>query len=297
MSIEHPPAPEAVEEPDRSWLDEPPVVHGTWQSSVERADDVLSPAAVANLHDLLDRAGDPPMAIPVMWHLAAFTPRSPQAELSPDGHPRTGAFLPPMAGRQRMFAGSRVRRRGVLRPGDPLERISRVTSIDVKRGRAGELVFVGVRQLLTGPRGWVCQDDTIVYREPAPLRTPPPAAAEPDPWTRTRIIDAPLLFRYSAITYNAHRIHYDRSYACDVEGYPGLVVHGPLQATLLADLAGRHVPEDLIVDFSFRATAPAFDTADYELTGRPTAGAVELTGRSGGAVTMRATARLKESRD
>ncbi|SIM46639.1 FAS1-like dehydratase domain-containing protein [Micromonospora cremea] len=293
MSGGHTPTPEAVEEPDRSWLEEPSVVHGAWQASVERAEDVLSPTAVTNLHHLLDRAGDPPQAIPVMWHLVAFTPRCPQAELSPDGHPWTGSFLPPMAARQRMFAGSRVRRQGVLRSGDVLEQVSRVTSVDVKHGRAGELVFVGVRHLLTGPSGWICQDDTIVYREPAPLRTPPPAD-EPGPWTMTKVVDPVLLFRYSAITYNAHRIHYDRSYACDVEGYPGLVVHGPLQATLLADLAGRHVPEHLIADFSFRATAPAFDTADFEMTGRPIAGGVELTGRSGGAVTMRATARLKE---
>lgn len=109
-----------------------------------------------------------------------------------------------------------------------------------------------------------------------------------------RRIGPPLLFRYSAITYNAHRIHYDRDYARDVEGYPGLLVHGPLQATLLADLAGRHLPEEEIIDFRYRATAPAFDTADYELSASPVDGGVALTGRSAGVVTMRGTAHLEE---
>ena len=280
--------------------------YGSWRATVQEAHDVVEASAVTNLHHLLDRPGDPPPALPILWHLAAFREQCPQADLSPDGHPRTGDFLPPMSGRQRMFAGSRIRRGGALLVGDALHRVSRVVAVDVKHGRSGEMVFVGVRHLITGPNGWVWQNDTIVYREPAgptaaPRRPEPPEPAGPArpaepsrPWLVTRRIDPPLLFRYSAITYNAHRIHYDRDYARDVEGYPGLLVHGPLQATLLADLAGRHLPEEEIIDFGYRATAPAFDTADYELSAGPVDGGVALTGRSAGVVTMRATAHLEE---
>lgn len=282
------------QQPDSSWLEQPAVTHGAWRASVEQRRDVVDPIAVLNLHQLLDRPGGPPEALPILWHLVAFREQGAQAELSPDGHPRTGTFLPPMSGRQRMFAGSRIRRAGALLVGDELDRQSRVVGIDVKNGRAGELVFVTVRHVITGPNGWVQQDDSLVYREPIALQIPARSQEPADPWRLTRRIDPALLFRYSAITYNAHRIHYDRDYARVVGGYPGLVVHGPLQATFLAELAGRHLTEEAIDDFSFRATAPAFDTADFEAAARPGAGGVVLTGRSDGVITMQATAHVTE---
>lgn len=282
------------QQPDRSWLEQPAVSYGAWRACVEERRDVVDPIAVLNLHQLLDRPGEPPEALPILWHLVAFREQGAHAELSPDGHPRTGTFLPPMSGRQRMFAGSRIHRAGALLVGDGLHRVSRVVDVEVKNGRAGELVFVTVRHFITGPNGWVQQDDSLVYREPIALQIPARSPDPADPWRLTYRIDPALLFRYSAITYNAHRIHYDRDYARVVAGYPGLVVHGPLQATFLADLAGRHLADEAIDDFTFKATAPAFDTADFEAAARPSAGGVALTGRSDDVITMQATAHVTD---
>ena len=244
---------------------------------MEERDDRVPEAAAGAMHDLLDRQGDRPTAatpLPLLWHWLAFLPQAKQADLGADGHPRTGSFLPPAHGRSRMYAGATITRTGNLRVGERLHRASTVASVVSKKGKTGELTFVTVHHDLTSHDSLderrISEDQDIVYRDPGPTKAPSPTATgDVDPgdpdwvWGRHVAIDPTLLFRFSALTYNAHRIHYDRDYATGVEGYPGLVVHGPLQAMLLADALERLYPDRFITSFQFRAVAPAFD--DYSL--------------------------------
>jgi len=247
-------------------------------SSLHERDRVSARAALA-LHDLLEAAGEPPQEgdlLPVLWHWLAFPPRARQSELGRDGHPTTGTFLPPTGGRQRMFAGATVVTSGRLAVEERLGRTSSVSEVRETRGRSGSLVFVTVDRQLRGTAGTVQERDTVVYKEggsaPQVPVTEPLVGEDAAAWTWVRSVpaDPVLLFRFSALTYNAHRIHYDRDYAVGVEGYPGLVVHGPLQALLLADLAGRVLPGRTVSEFSFRSHAPVFDGAPLELRARPT---------------------------
>lgn len=267
-----------------------------WEPSVDEADDVVTVAAVAALHGLLDAPGPAPAAgesVPPLWHWLAFLPRAPQRELGPDGHPRRGTFLPPVALPGRMFAGGRLTFAG----GGPLvgavaRRSSSVVSVEEKSGRSGELVFVTVRHELSGG---VVEEQDLVYREPAAPMAPDDAAGAPPPgewaWAWDLPIDPTLLFRFSALTYNAHRIHYDRAYATAVEGYPGLVVHGPLQAVALAELCRRHAPTRSLATFRFRALRPAFDDGPLQLRGTPGAHEIGLAAHDhAGRPTMTATA-------
>lgn len=271
-----------------------PLTYGDWVAVPERRPDVVRADAMANLHDLLDRPGRPPTTVPLLWHWLAFTPRARQADLGLDGHPRTGTFLPPMPGRRRMFAGATVTRRGLISAGDPLEQVSAVTAVQPKVGRSGTMVFVTVERKVTGPHGSVVEVDTIVYREgngALPHHDPDPSEWA---WRRLVTVDPTMLFRFSALTYNAHRIHYDRTYATEVEGYPGLVVHGPLQAVLLADLADRHAIGAEPSSISFRATAPAFDIGDFVVCMSPVGDHLNLVARSNGVTTMIATVTTEE---
>ena len=265
----------------------------SWEPVVEETADALTPAVAAAMHGLLDAPGAPPGPgdpVPLLWHWLTFLPRTPQRDLGPDGHPRPGSFLPPASGR-RMFAGGQVSRGDRdLRVGEELARRSVVTGVREKTGRSGSLVFVTVNHELSGRDGLSVTDvQDIVYRPPAP---PPSAAsaapaANPTPAAPTADIggaggdgddgwdwgldlrpDPTLLFRFSALTYNAHRIHYDRTYATEVEGYPGLVVHGPLQAIALAELCRRNVPGRPLRTFRFRAVSPAFDGRPLRFRGR-----------------------------
>lgn len=268
-----------------------------WQPETEDAADVVTAAMAAALHGLLDAPGPPPAAsdpLPPLWHWLAFSPRVPQRKLGDDGHPRTGHFLPPVAGR-RMWAGGRLTfaeatsdgsaAAGGLRVGEPLHRRSRVTDVAEKEGRSGRLVFVTVDHRL-GPNPTAATRDgidppvhevqDIVYRPPvdassASAASPPsgpPADVGQWDWGLDLEPDATMLFRFSALTYNAHRIHYDRAYATEVEGYPGLVVHGPLQAIALADLCRRHLADRPLTSFRFRGVRPAFDGRLLRLRGR-----------------------------
>ena len=249
-----------------------------WAPTVLHERDRVTVAAAGALHDLLEAPGQRPQEgdpLPVLWHWLAFPPRGRQSELGPDGHPATGTFLPPTGGRQRMFAGATVTASGQLPVEAPLERASSVSDVREKHGRSGPLLFVTVDRELSGAGATVQQRDTIVYKDapsaPAvPVADPEAADAAAWPWTRTVPVDPVLLFRFSALTYNAHRIHYDRDYAVGVEGYPGLVVHGPLQALLLADLAARVRPGATVTRFAFRSHAPVFDRAPLELRARTT---------------------------
>jgi 3-methylfumaryl-CoA hydratase len=160
-----------------------------------------------------------------------------------------------------------------LRVGEPITRTSRIASVKHKEGRTGSLVFVVVRHEIANPAGLaITEEHDIVYRDrarPGESALEPPAAPAEAAWERTICPDDVLLFRYSALTFNGHRIHYDRRYATEVEGYPGLVVHGPLIATLLLDALRRNIPEAQVASFEFRAVSPLFDTASFAVCGAP----------------------------
>lgn len=237
--------------------------------------------------------------LPPLWHWLYFLPIHQMSEVGPDGHAERGGFLPPVPLPRRMWAGSRFRFHHPLRVGETVQRASRVQSVEHKAGRSGDLVFVRVEHTFSNTHGLALSEEhDIVYREAAEPGAQPPAA-KPAPvdaaWERTIRPDPVLLFRYSALTFNSHRIHYDRSYVTEIEGYPGLVVHGPLIATLLIDLLRRECPEATIRDFSFRAVKPLFDTEEFAVCGAPDEDGKTVhlwTRDSAGALTMEARATL-----
>ena len=230
-------------------------------------------AATLDRDDPEPRPGD---ALPPLWHWLYFLPVHRQSELGPDGHARRGGFLPPVPLPRRMWAGGRFEFHRPLRIGETVERVSRILDVRYKEGRTGPLVFVVVRHQIGDA---ITEEQDIVYRDSgaAPRAAsvghrPPPQAA----WQRVIHPDDVLLFRYSALTFNGHRIHYDRRYATEVEGYPGLVVHGPLLATLLLDLLRRNLPQLNVARFTFRANSPLFDIAPFAVCGQPQGDNVSL---------------------
>ena len=196
-------------------------------------------------------------------HWLHFLPREPMHDLGPDGHAARGGFLPPADHLpRRMWAGSRLVFHRPMRAGMPVTRVSTIASVRPKTGATGTLLFVTVRHEIseTGGDHLLTDEHDIVYREAGgPAVRPAPDAGPDGPFCRSLVPDPVMLFRYSALTFNGHRIHYDRPYVMDVEGYPGLVVHGPLIATLLLDHAMESRPGSHPVQFSFRAMSPAFD--------------------------------------
>jgi len=214
--------------------------------------------------DLLDAPR--PEQLPPLWHWLVLLGHPAGSNTGADGHPASGPFLPPIPGRRRMFAGGRLRQDAPIPLGAELSSRATVSDVTVKTGRSGEMAFVTVRTELAvdgAPVGVEEQD--IVYRsEPpgTPPRTlPPPETDQPEPegeWRLELATDPVLLFRFSALTYNGHRIHYDKQYATDTEGYPGLVVHGPLLALLALELPRRHAPERAVRSFEYRLVRPAF---------------------------------------
>ena len=247
-----------------------------WEGRSETLRDEVTAAPVRNLSATLDRDDplpQPGTELPPLWHWLYFLPAQRHSELGPDGHPRRGGFLPPVPLPRRMWAGGRLTWHAPLRVGEAIERTSRIASVTHKSGRSGDLVFVLVQHEVRNAQGLaVSEEHDIVYRPLAQPGdpTPAPQAAPTDaPWSREIVPDPVLLFRYSALTFNGHRIHYDRSYVTEVEGYPGLIVHGPLIATLLVDLARRQRPEATLRSFSFRAVRPTFDLHPFRVNGKP----------------------------
>ncbi len=268
-----------------------------WSPSIDVAGDAVSLFAARALHDLLDAQTPLPDVgdeLALLWHWLAFPPRARQSDLGADGHPPTGAFLPPMNGRRRMYSGGSVQSRAPLRVGQPLRRTSTVTSVQRKQGRSGELNFVEIGSEVTD------DDDSSLLSERADLvylpstsRPVPTVAAPMSTWDAEVVVpmSTSMLFRFSALTYNAHRIHYDRDYAVGVEGYRALVVHGPLQALLLAGVAASLVAPAAVRAIEFRAVAAAYDTDELVLRARDGGAAgVELGAFSAGVQTMRAIA-------
>ncbi|TXH29457.1 MAG: acyl-CoA dehydrogenase, partial [Elusimicrobia bacterium] len=241
----------------------------------------LSPAlaAAATLDDTWTtlQQGSP---LPPLWHWFYFLPCVPQALLDRDGHPQRGGFMPPIPYPRRMFAGARLRFHRPLLIGRPARREAVIRDIRQKSGRSGPLAFVSVScGFYQGDVLCIEEEQEIVYREPGPPLAAPERAEWPPlaagSWSRIVTPDSRLLFRFSALTFNAHRIHYDRPYARDEEGYPGLVVQGPLTAVLLMQLLRGRVAEE-VSEFSFRGLGPLCDVAPFRLCG----------GRSGDTVSV-----------
>lgn len=244
------------------------------------------------------KAGDP---LPAGWHGLYFLPRFGPEELRPDGTPRDAGVVPPMPLSRRMFAGERLRFHRPIHIGDELRRETELADIALKTGATGTLVFATVLSRIFAPGGLALEEERrTVFREEvkpgernqAPRREEAPADV---PWRKRVAPDPVLLFRFSALTFNSHRIHYDRRWAMEVEGYPGLVVHGPLTSTLLIDFARDRNPGRAVRVYSTQARAPLFDTAPFELRGRPSADGLgcELWAVSPeGAVAMSAQAEL-----
>ena len=248
----------------------------SWQGRVETLTDVVSLQPVRALAALLDRQDDYRVGdeLPPPAHWLYFLPAARQSELGDDGHPRRGGFLPPVPLPRRMWAGSRIDFHRTLQVGEQISRTSRIAAVSSKQGRSGSLVFVRVaHEIRSGEALAITEEQDIVYRDaPQSSAAPAPTPAPGEPlWRREIVPDPVLLFRYSALTFNAHRIHYDRHYATQVEHYPGLVVHGPLIATLLLDLVHRSRPAARVRRFSFRAVSPLFDLARFFVCGKPDA--------------------------
>lgn len=219
------------------------------------------------------KEGDP---VPPGYHLTYFPSTARPGRLALDGLPTDAGVLPKMPFPRRMYAGTNIAFHDTVKVGDKLRRETELTSIDLREGASGALIFtVQTRRIFT-PRGLaIVEEGQTVFREEVPKgaksgipkREEPPAGL---PWSRTHKADPVSLFRYSALTFNPHRIHYDRPYAMEVEGYPGLVVHGPYSQQLLIDLARDNMKGKRMTSFVQRARAPLFDTKPFTLVGRPT---------------------------
>ncbi|WP_185723436.1 FAS1-like dehydratase domain-containing protein [Burkholderia cepacia] len=220
-------------------------------------------------HPIVPAAGD--TLLPA-WHWLYFWSIAQHAELGQDGHPRKGGFLPDLGLPRRMWAGGRLAFERPLTIGTNATRTSRVLSIERKEGRSGTLGFVTVEHVIeSAGEVAIREEHDIVYRGPAApgAAAPPPKAAPDDAqWQRDITPDEIMLFRYSALTFNGHRIHYDRTYVRDVEGYPDLVVHGPLISTLLLDLVTRSLPDATVVEYAYRAVRPTFLGNTFSVCGR-----------------------------
>ena len=247
-----------------------------WVGKTETVSGEITPVPMAALSATLDmdaplpKRGDP---LPPLWHWLYFLPIYRQSDLGLEGHSIKGGFLPPVGLPRRMWAGGRFEFQRPLRVGETFTRTSRVGSVQHKEGRTGSLVFVVARHEIGNAEGTaVMEEQDIVYRDnPKARDTAPesPQAPRGAKWERVIRPDDVLLFRYSALTFNAHRIHYDWRYATQREGYPGLVVHGPLIAMLLLDLLRRNMRDAIVTRFSFRAVSPLFDTGPFWVCGKP----------------------------
>ena len=248
----------------RKWI-------GRSETQSDRIDTVRAQAMQRLIEDpeALLEAGDP---LPPLWHWLYFWHVARQSDLGPDGHAARGGLLPPVTLPTRMWAGSRLAFLRPLKVGAEAERVSTVTEVVEKHGRSGRLVFVTVHHRLSDGEGpCIEEEQDIVYRhatsggvsassEPAPAIIPWRMPVTPDPV---------MLFRYSALTMNGHRIHYDHKYCAEVEGFPGLVVHGPLMATLMMELVRRNKPGMVARSFDFRAFSTIFDIAPFTVGGKP----------------------------
>ena len=269
-----------------------------WIGKKERHQDRATAWPVAALSATLDRREAPPpngAEIPPGWHWLYFLDTTPASELGTDGHPKRGGFLPPVRLPRRMWAGGRIEFHAPICIGEPLLRESEILSVEPKQGRSGSLVFVTVRHTVSCAGAIaVVEEHDIVYREAARPDDPPPSS-KPAPqsaaWQRTVVGDPVLLFRFSALIFNAHRIHYDIDF-CREEGYPGLIVHGPLQTLLILDLCRRNDTRP-VRRLDYRALLPVFHGELFTVNGEPDANGASVklwTANAAGRYAMTATA-------
>lgn len=267
-----------------------------WIGREEVVVDRLSADLVRKYHATVDFPGDPPgegEAAPQLIHFCLAQPAAPTAGLGPDGHPARGGFLPPVPLPRRMWAGGEISFLRELRVGQEICRVSRIENVQLKEGRTGALCFVTIRHLLVADNAPAIEErQDVVYRGlDAPgaggkALAPAPKGAH----RRTTRAEAPLLFRYSALTFNGHRIHYDRRYVTQIEGYPGLIVHGPLQAALLCNYA-LELRGERPTRFRFRGLSPLFDDDIFTLHASPLEDGFKLwTATENGPVAMEAEA-------
>jgi len=269
----------------------------SWVGRKESVEDEITAWPTKAMTATLDRSDPVPARgepIPLGWHWYYFLEAMPASQLAHDGHAKRGGFLPPVPLPRRMWAGGRFEFRRPLRMGESARRDSEILSVEPKRGKSGDLVFVTVRHTIIGSGDVTAiEDHDIVYREAAKPGEQQPAGkptSERPAWSRSLIGDPVLLFRYSALIFNAHRIHYDLPYVTAEEHYAGLIVHGPLQATLLLDLCRRHSARP-VRSFDYRATYPLIHTETFTVNGRPSAdgsSAEVWTANANGWIAMRA---------
>jgi 3-methylfumaryl-CoA hydratase len=273
-----------------------------WIGHSESHEDIVTAFPVAALAATLDRTDAAPLAADALRplrHWLYFLAHARRSELGNDGHPERGGFLPPIALPRRMWAGGRLTFVAPLRIGARVRRVSTIVDVSEKTGRSGRLAFVLVRhELFEDSTLLLTEEHDIVYREAVSRGEPETsrsAATKTAAVSRDFVADATLLFRYSALTFNGHRIHYDRRYVTEEEGYPGLVVHGPLLATLLADFALDTNPGSELATFRFRAVAPIFDGSPFRLNAQAEADAtiaLWIT-NDDGTIAMEASATLR----
>jgi 3-methylfumaryl-CoA hydratase len=268
-----------------------------WIGRSTEASDIVTAQLVKGLRATLflpigePKAGD---AAPFTVHWCLAQPVFPASELGSDGHPARGGFLPPVPLPRRMWAGGELEFFDTLRVGDEVARTSRIKDVTLKSGSTGALCFVSVDHEMTTPRGIAIRErQDIVYRDVSPASSAPTKPAAPPPVAKHReshLADPVLLFRYSALTFNGHRIHYDRDYVTKVEGYPGLIFHGPMQAALQVEFAAKlhaRVPKK----FAYRGVQPLFEGAEFSVNANEAGGGMETwTANALGQPTMKGTA-------
>ena len=270
----------------------------TWEGRSQKTSDQVGLTPVHALSATLDR--DPGVIkegdrLPPLWHWLYCRELALQNNLDTDGHQRRGDFLPPSPFPRRMWAGGRILFEGDILIGEPIERTSTIKHVAHKEGRRGPLLLVTIEHTITGATGKIVEEQDLVFLEqpkgPLDLR-PSPAPEEPCDWSEQVTPSVAMLFRFSALTFNAHRIHYDRDYARDIEFYPDLVVHGPLTALLLADFADRNTDQRLS-RFNFRAHRPMFVDRTMNLDGQKVDDGLKLRVLDdSGSITMTANATI-----
>jgi 3-methylfumaryl-CoA hydratase len=267
-----------------------------WIGRSDEAADIVTAQLVKGLRaTLFMEIGKPAPgdAAPFTVHWCLAQPVYSMSELGPDGHPTRGGFLPPVPLPRRMWAGGELEFVEPLRVGDEATRTSRIADVTMKSGSTGPLCFVSVEHVVTTPRGIAIRErQDIVYREMSTAQPPTkPAAASPAALhSISHMADPVLLFRYSALTFNGHRIHYDRDYVTRVEGYPGLIFHGPMQAALLVEFAAK-LRGTAPKKFSYRGLQPLFEGSEFSVNANNSDAGMELwTANSAGQPTMKGSA-------
>lgn len=246
-----------------------------WIGKKQISEDRCDQRSIQMLQALLNQKNQPIQEVPHLFHWMNFPHVVNQSEIGSDGHPQKGDFLPPIPFPRRMWAGSRLEFIQPILVGQNLRRVSEIEDIQFKQGKNGALYFVTLNHLIYADDVLVIKEQQdIVYKQDTPP-TPPSSTINPPSispelnysFKQQYTLDTTALFRYSALTFNGHKIHYDRSYATQIEGYPGLVVHGPLLATLLMQTLHDKYPDKIIHKFEFRAIKPVFDFNEFYICG------------------------------